>query len=137
MVSWRGGVLVSITALLQSRRRRGVRASWWFMALLLAGIIAATESRRAQYRTRKLIRQGNLKCFGEDASEQVRALVINGTRTPVSVAYANWASAMITAEIAYILLSEVMGYEAHLFDTGSIVSEHPVSYAAGDSFRAM
>ena len=32
----------------------------------------------------------------------------------------------ITGEITYILLSEVMGYQSHLFDTAGISSSHTV-----------
>ena len=86
---------------------------------------------QVKYNTRKLTRQGTMTCLKEEAVQPVRALMVNGTRVAVSVAYSKWASAMITAEIAYILLSEVMGYEAYLFDTDAIVSAHPVNYAAG------
>ena len=32
----------------------------------------------------------------------------------------------VTSEIAYILLSEVVGYKSHLLDTGSLFDSHPV-----------
>jgi hypothetical protein len=43
------------------------------------------------------------------------------------------ASARICGEISYILLSEVLGYKAYLFDTDNIASCHPINYAAGCS----
>ncbi len=38
----------------------------------------------------------------------------------------------VTSEIAYILLSEVMGYKSHLLDTATLFDQHPVR---GVSYR--
>ena len=40
-------------------------------------------------------------------------------------------SARVVGDIAYILLSEVLGYSTILFDTGAIFSPHVVNYVAG------
>jgi hypothetical protein len=81
------------------------------------------------YNTR-ILRRTKYKCLG-DAVEANRTLSYNSTSREVSIAYANWASARIGGEISYILLSEVLGYKAYLFDTDAIYSSHPINYAAG------
>jgi hypothetical protein len=70
------------------------------------------------------------KCF-EEAKDELRSLNYGGGNHPVSVAFPSWNSGRVTSEITYILLSEVMGYKSHLLDTGTIISAHPVNYAAG------
>ena len=81
------------------------------------------------YNTR-ILRRTKYKCLGDDV-EANRTLSYNSTSREVSIAYPNWASARICGEISYILLSEVLGYKAYLFDTDYIFSAHPVNYAAG------
>jgi len=90
---------------------------------------AAQGSRRVVYPTR-ILRRTKYKCL-PDAVEANRTLSYNSTSREVSIAYANWASARICGEISYIILSEVMGYKAYLFDTAHIFSSHPINYAAG------
>jgi hypothetical protein len=55
----------------------------------------------------------------------------NGSLFSVRIPYANWASARISAEIANILLSEVLNYSTVLLDTKTIFSAHVVNYVAG------
>ena len=83
------------------------------------------------YNTRTL-RRTKYKCL-HDAVEANRTLSYNATSREVRIAYANWASARICGEISYILLSEVLGYKAYLFDTDTIYDEHVVNYVAGCS----
>ena len=49
----------------------------------------------------------------------------------VRVPHPGWMSARVVGDIAYILLSEVMGYSTVLFDVGAIFSPHVVNYVAG------
>ncbi len=65
----------------------------------------------------RIVRRTKYKCL-HDAVEGNRTLSYNSTSREVSIAYAIWASARICGEISYILLSEVLGYKAYLFDTG-------------------
>jgi hypothetical protein len=81
------------------------------------------------YNTR-ILRRTKYKCLG-DAVEANRTLSYNLTSREVSIAYANWASARICGEISYILLSEVLGYKAYLFDIDHDFDEDPINYAAG------
>ena len=78
----------------------------------------------------RILRRTKYKCL-HDAVEENRTLSYNSTSREVSISYGNWASARICGEISYILLSEVLGYKAYLFDTDSIFSSHPINYAAG------
>ena len=55
----------------------------------------------------------------------------DNTLHPVSLPYPEWASGRITGQIAYILLSEVMEYWAHMFNTATDYSDHVVNYVAG------
>jgi hypothetical protein len=87
-----------------------------------------SSTRRLIYPTKKLWRSN--KCL-PDAVDEKYFLYYNGTAHNVSIAYANWASARILAEISYILISEVLGFKSHLFDTAAIYSSHPINYAAG------
>ena len=50
---------------------------------------------------------------------------------PVSLPYPLWASGRITGEIAFILISEVMQYWAHMFNTATDYSAQVVNYASG------
>ena len=77
-----------------------------------------------------MLRRTDYKCL-DDAVEANRTLAYNSSSREVSIAYANWQSARIGGEISYILLSEVMGYKAYLFDTDAIFSSHVINYAAG------
>jgi hypothetical protein len=45
----------------------------------------------------------------------------------IRVPHPDWMSARVVGDIAYILLSEVMGYSTVLFDTGTIFSPHVVN----------
>ncbi len=81
------------------------------------------------YNTR-ILRRTKYKCL-DDAIEANRTLFYNSTSREVSIAYANWASARISGEISYILLSEVLGYKAYLFDIDHDFDSHPINYAAG------
>jgi hypothetical protein len=55
----------------------------------------------------------------------------DGTSHPVRIPYPNWTSARIMGDIIYILLTEVMGYSAVLFETSALFDSHVVNYAAG------
>jgi hypothetical protein len=74
---------------------------------------------------------GSLDADGVVAKDELRSLSYGNGNHPVSVAFPAWNSARVTSEITYILLSEVMGYRSHLLDTGTLISAHPVNYAAG------
>jgi hypothetical protein len=78
----------------------------------------------------RIVRRTNYNCL-HDAVEGNRTLSYNSTSREVSIAYGNWASARISGEISYILLSEVLGYKAYLFDTDTIYDSHLINYAAG------
>ena len=99
--------------------------------LITCYIFFSPGSRRAVYDTR-IVRRTKYKCL-HDAVEGNRTLSRNSTSREVSIAYANWASARILGEISYILLSEVLGYKAYLFETATIYDEHVINYAAGCS----
>jgi hypothetical protein len=55
----------------------------------------------------------------------------DNTVHPVSLPYPLWASGRITGEIAFILISEVMQYWAHMFNTATDYSAQVVNYASG------
>ncbi len=55
----------------------------------------------------------------------------DGSRHPVGVPYQRGASAQLIAEIAYILLHEVMGYATVMFDLNTIFSPEMINYVAG------
>ena len=115
--------------------RQQARRVWLILLLVIglqvSGSVENGGERRAKYPVRILTRNGTRRCL-KDATPPTRGLTISTDRkVPVSVAYANWASARILGEIVCILLSETMGYNAHLLDTATLFSAHPVNYAAG------
>ena len=90
-----------------------------------------SRERRAVYDTAELRRTEACLSPGESVPAPERSLFYNNTNWSVSIAYPNWASARILGEIHYILISERMGYQVHLFDTNALYSSHPINYAAG------
>jgi hypothetical protein len=72
-------------------------------------------------------------CLPDIAKQNANRMIrySDGTLHPVLVPYQGWPSAHIIGNIAYILLKEVMGYSTVLVDTGTLMSEHTVNYAAG------
>lgn len=102
----------------------------WSSAASDTGDGMQSRGRRAVYDTAELRRTEACLSAGPVLAP-VRSLFYNETNWSVSVAYPNWASARILAEVHYILISELMGYEVHLFDTNALYSSHPINYAAG------
>ena len=90
-----------------------------------------SRERRAIYDTAELRRTEACLSPGASVPTPERALFYNNTNWSVSIAYPNWASARILGEMHYILISERMGYQVHLFDTNALYSSHPINYAAG------
>ena len=71
-------------------------------------------------------------CLKERENVTSHFLIYNdGTEHSVYIPYPAWGSAQVIANIAYILIKEVMNYSVVLIKTESISSEHPVNYAAG------
>ena len=65
-------------------------------------------------------------------SNESRSLVYpDGSRHSVRIPYPAWASARIVGDIAYILLTEAMGYNAVLHELDTILDQDVVIYAAG------
>ena len=71
-------------------------------------------------------------CLAIQPQNLNRTLVYrDGSEHSVGVPYQRGASAQLIAEIAYILLREVMGYSTVMFDLNSIFSPEMINYVAG------
>ena len=55
----------------------------------------------------------------------------DGSFHPVLLPYVAWESAMIVADITYILLNEIMGYSVVLVEIDTVFDSYPVNFAAG------
>ncbi|EKX41377.1 hypothetical protein GUITHDRAFT_112591 [Guillardia theta CCMP2712] len=65
-------------------------------------------------------------------SSQRRSLTYpNGSAVSVSLPFESWSSARVLAQIAFILLDEVMDYRTVVWDGAGLNSAQPVNYAAG------
>ena len=112
-----------------SRRAKGIAARHG-SEYLTGSADADGDGRRLVYKTAELRRTEACLSTGAVPSS-LYSMIYNGSSWSVSIAYPNWASARILGEIHYILMTEVLRYEAHLFDTNAIYSSHPINYAAG------
>jgi hypothetical protein len=75
--------------------------------------------------------QNTAPCIIGNYSHELRRLSYNGGSHPVRIPYSHWTSARVSAEIAYILLTEVMNYSTELLDTQTVFSAQAVSYVSG------
>ena len=73
-----------------------------------------------------------IPCLGSNQTQNPKKLIYpNGSSQPVRVPYGHWASARVSGEVAYILLSEVMQYETLLVDTNTTDDKRIVNFVSG------